>query len=627
MDLHWNFPVADGAQYHGIGDSGIDLFSGAPVSSLAREICQNSIDARVDNKPVRVEFQSTMISASDLPGRDELVCAYKDAYEFVKKQGKMKRAEEYFGRTIPMLEGGQIEVLRISDFNTTGLLGSDKADSDYTTPWFKLVRSVSSSDKIEGSIGSYGSGKMAAFACSDLQTVFYSTLDEKGHKAHEGVSKLICYKDPNNHEHLDVGYYSQPHSMPITGQLSFENDYVRTEPGTDIYILGYRSSGEDWVRSMIVSIIEGFFYAIMENHLIVNVNGEQINSGSIGKYIEKYKEKISENTLDYYELLNDPTVTPESYSFKSKDDIKVYMAVRPGLHKRIAIIRYPGMKVFDKGHISSTVSFGGICVIEGKEIATLFGGMENIQHNKWELERYKKDPSKYSDAKKNRDLLFKEFKDLFEKMKGKDHGDEFDPKVGDVLPDPFADQNDTQESIDDTLTNIGEARTPKPAETKSEKMDDQNGDDANGEGEFGGSSGGPKPKVPGPGPGPGPEPGPTPGDLPGNNPPFDKPGNLKKARAISTKARVLSANTAEGEYKISITPADTIKNGYIRINLSAESDSYTADIKSATINGVPVEVKENLILGVNAEKDVRINLVVKIDYSDPCSMEVKIYGN
>ena len=43
----WNFPANNYGQVSGISDSGVETFNGTPMKSLAREICQNSIDANL----------------------------------------------------------------------------------------------------------------------------------------------------------------------------------------------------------------------------------------------------------------------------------------------------------------------------------------------------------------------------------------------------------------------------------------------------------------------------------------------------------------------------------------------------------------------------------------------------
>ena len=57
----WNFPSNNHSQIIGIADSGVEMFKGTPIKSLAREICQNSLDARLDNAhPARLEHSQSI---------------------------------------------------------------------------------------------------------------------------------------------------------------------------------------------------------------------------------------------------------------------------------------------------------------------------------------------------------------------------------------------------------------------------------------------------------------------------------------------------------------------------------------------------------------------------------------
>lgn len=58
----WQFPVnASGGQPEGLNDSGVESFRGNQIESLAREIIQNSTDAKREmNKPVTVSFEKSI---------------------------------------------------------------------------------------------------------------------------------------------------------------------------------------------------------------------------------------------------------------------------------------------------------------------------------------------------------------------------------------------------------------------------------------------------------------------------------------------------------------------------------------------------------------------------------------
>lgn len=71
--IKWNFPSNGGGVISGISDAGIETFKGKPYESLAREICQNSLDACKNfNEPVKVEFNSFQLINNDIPGFTEL---------------------------------------------------------------------------------------------------------------------------------------------------------------------------------------------------------------------------------------------------------------------------------------------------------------------------------------------------------------------------------------------------------------------------------------------------------------------------------------------------------------------------------------------------------------------------
>ena len=72
----WRFPSNDYGEKKGINDSGVSLFRGTPLRSLAREICQNSLDA-ARAKTIVVEFNAFDIPTACLPGYEAL----KDTFE------------------------------------------------------------------------------------------------------------------------------------------------------------------------------------------------------------------------------------------------------------------------------------------------------------------------------------------------------------------------------------------------------------------------------------------------------------------------------------------------------------------------------------------------------------------
>ena len=168
----WNFPSNNYGQIFGIADSGVETFNGTPFKSLAREICQNSIDAKLQNsKPTYIQFKLFTIAPSDIPDCIGLEDAFKRSLDFWSAQ-KSDKAKSFFKTALSTIKKNSITCLRISDYNTTGLTGSKE---EYNSPWCNLTKSTGASDKSGTNGGSFGIGKFAPFACSLFRTVFYST--------------------------------------------------------------------------------------------------------------------------------------------------------------------------------------------------------------------------------------------------------------------------------------------------------------------------------------------------------------------------------------------------------------------------------------------------------------------
>lgn len=52
------FPSRGYGETEGFSNPGLEMFKGEPIRAMAREICQNSLDAVRDaNEPVRIEFE------------------------------------------------------------------------------------------------------------------------------------------------------------------------------------------------------------------------------------------------------------------------------------------------------------------------------------------------------------------------------------------------------------------------------------------------------------------------------------------------------------------------------------------------------------------------------------------
>ena len=196
MTIGWKFPGNDNGEIVGIGAAGIETFKGSLFTSLAKEICQNSLDARLDSdQPVRVDFILNQIPTEKIPGIDEL----KEAVGLCQDYWDDKKTKTFFKKAVKLCEADYMRVLRISDYNTTGLTGSTETRP---SPWNDLVKSSGVSNKCGESGGSFGIGKSAPFACSDLRTLFYHTLDKDGIRSYQGAANLASFQYPDERKWL-----------------------------------------------------------------------------------------------------------------------------------------------------------------------------------------------------------------------------------------------------------------------------------------------------------------------------------------------------------------------------------------------------------------------------------------
>ena len=282
----WNFPSNNHSQIIGIADSGVEMFKGTPIKSLAREICQNSLDARLDNAhPARLEFETFTINPKTIPDSSNLEDAFERSRDFWKIQDSTQ-ARNFFKRALKDMNANTIKCLRISDFNTSGLTGSR---DEYNSPWCNLTKSSGASNKSGSNGGSFGIGKFAPFACSSLRTVFYSTYDVDNISASQGVARLTTFKNKKKETTQGIGFYGCDKNSPMYNQYSLNPyDEKRKDPWE---LTKFICESSDYIMHALErntsnnpAIIRPFLSAIID----VRKSGREINTdqfGLLAKYL------------------------------------------------------------------------------------------------------------------------------------------------------------------------------------------------------------------------------------------------------------------------------------------------------------------------------------------------------
>ncbi|MEH7181076.1 hypothetical protein [Neobacillus vireti] len=384
MEPQFDFPTNGNGQVYGIRDSGIEEFKDDALINGTREPIQNSIDAPDPNAtgPVEVRFSRHMVPSSIFPGRTSLLNSLNGCLE---RWGHIKKDKKIIEKMISVLEQNEIPFLKISDYNTTGLLG---VEDELNGKWFQLVKSVGVSDKGTGSGGSFGIGKHAPFASSSLHTVFYSTKNTEGASAFQGVAKLASH-NYRNYVTQGTGYFGVPgENKPlVNNDMKFIDDFFnRKKIGTDIFIAGFKF--ENWKEEIIKAVLDNFFYAIYTNKLVVYVEDILIDSATMEDLINKHFAANKKNYLPYYfqSLKQEKWIKGNIPGFET--GLKLSLIEGKGLPNRIAMIRKTGMKIFDKDRFQSIARFAGVFVAYGEDINELLRQTENPEHNRWNSKRF-----------------------------------------------------------------------------------------------------------------------------------------------------------------------------------------------------------------------------------------------
>ena len=254
--IGWRFPPTNGGRVDGFNDPGIAHFSGSPMSSLAREAIQNSLDARGGlGTPVHVSFELIDLSPEEM-GRDELADVIEACRQVAQGDPMAERGLEAAGK---MISGDTTPCLRVSDQNTTGLRGDQ---------WRTLVKmqGVSLKPGVDGAGGSHGIGKYAPFAVSALRTVFYWTCYQQNGKEvgyFQGKSVLMSHQN-NEGETQGTGFYGIKEACRELGAQQISDRFRVVTPerrpvhGTCLTIAGFRAS-KDWRRDIAASVVQNFF--------------------------------------------------------------------------------------------------------------------------------------------------------------------------------------------------------------------------------------------------------------------------------------------------------------------------------------------------------------------------------
>lgn len=420
----------DGGESEGLSDAGIETFRENPFAAVAREIGQNSKDAVANqDKPVRITFDLLEIPASEFPSIEE----YRKVVSLCHKkscQNKKDKEIEFFKNARNVLSNKTIRILKISDYNTTGVKGPCTEGN----PFHTLAKSDGVSDKVNmGSLGSFGIGKNAPFALSDLQTVFYSTLyyesetEERPKTLCIGKTQFISHLDNNKIERRRKGYWGNATNFtPIENQNKIPKWLRRELQGTSIFSIAMRES-ENWELEIIVAILINFFVAVHRNEMEFEINNKDklVNKDTINAlFNDKNINKVVDR-LNLHEVFNKARnlynclIAKKSFEILSIDGLgkfRIYLNISKDIGYNIGIIRSgmfitDNLKYFDEPfkRFPHCDNFSAIIEPNGYEESEKLRRIENPRHDNFSADRIS-DPN-------HREMLKKKMKELAKEVR------------------------------------------------------------------------------------------------------------------------------------------------------------------------------------------------------------------
>lgn len=410
--IKWDFPLLGTGNEQGYSNAGIETFKGNElIDNLAREICQNSLDAKRDvDLPVIVSFDHKVFNVDTFPALRELKKNVSGCKRFWGNRIKKVKENAFIQGMETAFEANGINVLVASDYNTKGLTGIS-AGHDDDSAWRSLTSSDGSSDKDDNtSGGNFGIGKNAPFACSIFNTVFYNTVAVDGGIGFQGTARWISMIDDEGKKTQGIGHYLNYCDETTWGPINPTDDdfaqYFRraeNEYGTDVIILGFTGESEDWRTSITRAVLKNFFVAIVENKLIVRVGGKEISRATIGNVLEEYKDDDGlrkSKTRQLYRAYTDPTDVYH-FSILEPNDITFKIKIDDTFSKVYANFRNNGMLI-DQYAKRSIPVFAAVLVVNDvgeKKLSSLLRDTEPPKHNVWDYKRIK-DDTKENKAKR-----------------------------------------------------------------------------------------------------------------------------------------------------------------------------------------------------------------------------------
>ena len=409
--IGWSFASNNGGIIDGFNNGAIDSFAGNRLSSVVREIIQNSLDAQKNkSEPVRLSFNLAEISKDDFDGFQQIEPHLIKSYAMAKSQS-LSHVIDYFKTALGAVRSkSKVQILCVHDYNTTGITGDlDKAYGPYAA----LIKGTGMSQKPgAGSLGSFGHGSKAPFSYSKIRSIFYYTkiINKKNNpeERFQGKSILQTHESP-----YEKGVYTQGtgfygikenqrplinSDIPYWAKSLREN--ITKDTGTSIFI-PFTQYTSDLFPETRITIIANFFFAIRTGALEVTVDDKLINKDNVEDWYYDCKSSLAteQDEIDVNHVQNcfksiATVITPDfsgKLDISGFGEIQWFLRIEDELEKKVGIARSSGMLITRRAPrleiFRNVKPFDMFVCVTDKEGSNTLKRLENPTHDNFEFDR------------------------------------------------------------------------------------------------------------------------------------------------------------------------------------------------------------------------------------------------
>ena len=402
----WNFDVISAIQEVDFHKTLSDFYARG-IDGVLRENIQNSMDAKLsDKETVIVSIKCGEMNSKVVPGIDEIkerIHSLEEGNIYARET--IEHMKESIAKDI-------IKYISFEDSNTKGLSGAKYGRSDENKgtwqayAYKKGAHHIEEDYELEGSRGgSHGVGKIASNSASDIHTMFFANCDEFGNQHIGGTIQLIEHKYKDKFyratgDFTDVRIDDNGNEIYYPFENNFDEVFRKDTRGLKIIIPFLREEFYD-LKSIVKSVCDNFFVAIIEGSLVVDINGININKDSIIEIVKNedyYEEQdLSEIKKEFTPIYVDTKLKKEPIDVIIPDkkgneyNFDLYIQYNKELKRgRTAIVRTIGMKIEDK-KISSHVRdpYNAVLIPKGHKEDVFLKSLENESHTELSSEHIK----------------------------------------------------------------------------------------------------------------------------------------------------------------------------------------------------------------------------------------------